>query len=199
MEWKSRRDPTRVFDVRLIPRERVGTMAVEIIEAASRSHYRAAQSLFRDYARRLGSNLEFQGFERELADLPGAYAPPNGAILLARVADTYAGCVALRRLEDSVCEMKRLYVAPAARRMGIGRLLAEAIIRKATHLGYTRMRLDTLEAMNEARGLYASLGFQRIDPYCYNPLASPEFYERKLPRNNDGGTPMSAVEDAAEA
>jgi putative acetyltransferase len=138
------------------------------------------RGLFGDYAASLGVDLSFQDFERELAALPGEYAPPRGAILVAHVASEVAGCVALRPLGAAVCEMKRLYVAPPHRALGLGRQLAEAAIAEAQRLGYERMRLDTLPAMDTARTLYAKLGFYKIEPYRFNPIAGSQFLELEL-------------------
>jgi ribosomal protein S18 acetylase RimI-like enzyme len=152
----------------------------QLVEARSQHHLSEAAKLFADYAGSIGIDLEFQGFSTELASLPGDYAPPAGAILLFMEQEQAVACVALRRLEPGICEMKRMYVAPAGRGRKLGRRLAEAIISKARTLGYAKMRLDTLASMTEARALYRSLGFVPIAPYCHNPLPNPEFYELKL-------------------
>lgn len=151
-----------------------------IIQAQTEDHYRQARRLFEQYAASLGVDLEFQGFSRELATLPGEYAAPKGCILLAEAAEAIAGCAALRPLENLICEMKRLYVVPGHRHRKIGRVLAEAVIEKARTCGYERMRLDTLESMTAARALYHSLGFRPIKPYCYNPLHNPSYLELNL-------------------
>ena len=151
-----------------------------IILAQTEDHYRQARKLFEQYAASLGVDLEFQGFSRELATLPGEYAPPKGCILLAETAEEIAGCVALRPLENMICEMKRLYVAPGHRSRKIGRTLAEAVIEWARTCGYERMRLDTLESMTAAQALYHSLGFRPIKPYRYNPLHNPSYFELDL-------------------
>ena len=132
------------------------------------------------YADSLGFDLEFQGFSRELAELPGDYKPPAGCILLAALADGYAGCVALRSLQPDICEMKRLFVIPAHQGRGIGKMLAKAVIAEARQKGYQKMRLDTIASMQAAQKLYVSLGFKTIEAYCYNPLDNPCFMELEL-------------------
>lgn len=153
---------------------------IRIIQAQTQDHYRRARKLFQQYADALGFDLEFQGFSRELATLPGEYAPPKGRILLAESAAKIVGCVALRPLDQRICEMKRLYVYPGYRNRKIGRSLAEAVIDQARKIGYERMRLDTIESMTAARALYHSLGFRSIKPYRYNPLNNPSYFELNL-------------------
>lgn len=138
------------------------------------------RALFTEYAASLGFSLSFQGFEAELATLPGRYAPPGGCVLLARGPEGLAGCVAMRPLDARTCEMKRLFVRPAFLGRGCGRLLAEAIVREARAAGYERMRLDTVPAMEAALGLYHSLGFRDIEPYTENPLHGARFLELRL-------------------
>ena len=144
------------------------TVVIEAAHAGPALH--EARVLFVEYAESLNVDLRFQGFDAELAGLPGAYAPPEGRLLLARVDDRAAGCVAVRGLEPGVCEMKRLYVRDGFRGHRLGRLLAERAIREAGEAGYGSMRLDTLATMAAARALYASLGFRPIPPYRHNPV-----------------------------
>ena len=151
-----------------------------IIPAATPADVELARRLFREYETSLGIDLCFQGFEQELAGLPGNYAPPRGRLSLALDGAPPAGCVALRPLGDSVCEMKRLYVRPAARGTRLGRRLAESAIREGRTIGYARMRLDTMPFMREAIRLYRSLGFVEIAPYCENPVAGALFMELML-------------------
>jgi carbonic anhydrase len=137
--------------------------------------------LFCAYADWLAVDLCFQGFERELAELPGCYAPPAGRLLVARVGGEVGGCVGLRPLEPRVCEMKRLWVEPGFAGHGIGRALAEAIVEAARTIGYQRMRLDTIpDRMPAAQHLYASLGFQEIPAYYDNPLPGVVMLELTL-------------------
>ena len=128
----------------------------------------------------LGVDLCFQGFQEELDGLPGAYAPPDGRLLLAIDGDRAAGCVAIMNLGDGICEMKRLYVQPGHRGQGLGRRLAEAVIAEARAIGYRKMRLDSLTSLTEAAALYRSLGFVEISPYRYNPLPDAVFMELLL-------------------
>ena len=129
------------------------------------------RALVREYAASLPFALDFQDFDRELSELPGDYAPPKGALLLARG----AGCVGLRPIDETTCEMKRLYVRPSARGTGLGRRLAEAAITEARTLGYTRLRLDTVPGMDSAQSLYEQLGFEDIAPYRREPDSGRAF------------------------
>lgn len=129
-----------------------------------------AREIFREYQVSLGIDLCFQDFEQELADLPGKYAPPQGRLYLAFIDEKLAGCIALRPLQEGLCEMKRLYVRPEFRGQYLGLLLAKEIIAEAREIGYHQMVLDTLDTMTVAQKLYRSLGFKEIEPYCFNPI-----------------------------
>jgi ribosomal protein S18 acetylase RimI-like enzyme len=153
---------------------------VTIREAAGDGDFQAARTLFLEYEAGLGVDLCFQGFDAELAGLPGVYAAPAGRLLLALDGSQIAGCVAMHPLGDEVCEMKRLYVRPAARGGGVGRALAGAVIEAARDRGYKRMRLDTLPQMVEAQPLYKLLGFREIEPYYENPVPGARFLELAL-------------------
>jgi putative acetyltransferase len=151
-----------------------------IVEVESDEDLEQIRELFREYAGWLGFDLEFQNFEKEMENLPGEYAPPEGCLLLAIPGDRALGCAGLRRFDDGICEMKRLYVRPEFRGQGIGRELAIALIDKARKIGYGRMRLDTVPWMREAIALYESLGFRRINAYRYNPIEGAEYMELAL-------------------
>jgi ribosomal protein S18 acetylase RimI-like enzyme len=153
-----------------------------IAPVAGDADLEAVRTLFRAYADALPIDLAYQDFATELADLPGKYAAPAGALLLARAADgTALGCVGLRPMAaDGCCEMKRLYVAPAARGLGLGRALMDAVMAEATRLGYRSLRLDTLRTMAEAIAMYRRAGFTPIAPYYDGAPAGTLFLERAL-------------------
>lgn len=153
---------------------------VRIVEAHEAPLLQEVMALFEEYAGSLDVDLSFQGFEAEMAGMPGEYAPPAGALLLAQEREAAVGCVAMRPFEDRICEMKRMYIRPEGRGRGLGRILSEAIIERACRAGYARMRLDTLPGMKTARVLYGSLGFRPIAPYRYNPVAGTSFLELDL-------------------
>ena len=138
------------------------------------------RSLFREYEAYLDVDLCFQSFEEELAGLPGKYAPPDGVLLLALDGQESAGCGALRKLDNGICEMKRLFVKPKFRGLGLGTTLAKRLIDEAIRLGYSTMLLDTLDRLKAAMIIYESLGFVRTEPYCRNPLAGVVYWKLDL-------------------
>jgi len=155
---------------------------LQIVTATSAAEIAAARDLIKEYGESLGVDLSFQDFQTELERLPGEYAPPKGALLLARIGDSYAGCVALRSWSSTVCEMKRLYVRPRWRGRGIGQRLIDEILDVARRAGCSAMRLDTLPSMSAARALYESIGFRPIAPYYDSPIHGTTFMEIDLIR-----------------
>ena len=154
---------------------------MKLIQAETAEQIEQARELFKEYAAWLELDLCFQNFEKELAELPGAYAPPEGRLLLGYEEDQLAGCVALRKLDAGICEMKRLFLRPEFQGRGLGGELIDAIICEAKAIGYQRMRLDTLfPQMDKAIGLYRAFGFEEIDPYYQNPVPGALFMELKL-------------------
>jgi ribosomal protein S18 acetylase RimI-like enzyme len=152
-----------------------------IRQAESPSQIAQVRELFLEYAQSLGFSLCFQGFDQELAELPGDYAPPDGRLLLAEYEGQVAGCVALHKLEAGVGEMKRLYLRGAFRGKGWGRVLAERILDEARRAGYSKLRLDTVEpVMKDAVAMYRRLGFREIGPYRENPIAGALYMEMEL-------------------
>jgi putative acetyltransferase len=162
----------------------VSSPQIELITPATPGLIAATQEIIREYVVALGVDLCFQDIDAELAGLPGEYALPQGALLLALVDGEVAGCGALRPLADvdypNACEMKRLYVRPAFRRFGLGRLLAQALMDRGLQAGYSTLVLDTLDDMEAARGLYASLGFEKIPPYYFNPIPGAHYLKASL-------------------
>jgi GNAT superfamily N-acetyltransferase len=160
------------------------TPEIRLVEPDAPALLDATRGIFREYAAQLGVDLCFQGFEAELAGLPGPYAAPQGALLLAFVDGTLAGCGAYRPLPEAdyadACEMKRLYVRRAFRRFGLGRQLAQALMDRAAQAGYSTMLLDTLDDMEAARNLYATLGFEEIPPYYFNPVPGAHYLKADL-------------------
>ena len=150
---------------------------LQIVEVKTKDELLEVKKLFEEYASSLEISLDFQDFDRELVNLPGEYAPPDGCLLIALLEGEVAGCVALRKFNAAICEMKRLYARPQFRGLRIGRTLCEAVIDRARKIGYERMRLDTLPSMETARALYTSLGFREIEPYRYNPVEGASYME----------------------
>jgi len=140
----------------------------------------SVRGLFNEYTHMLGVNLDFQKYDEELDGLPGKYDLPDGRLYIAKVEDQTAGCIGLRRFDDSACEMKRLFVRPQFRRLKVGRLLAEKVIQEAKMIGYKHLVLDTLAQLETASILYKSLGFYEIEPYYLNPLDNPLYMRLDL-------------------
>jgi putative acetyltransferase len=155
--------------------------SLQIVSVESPAQIAQARELFLEYAQSLGFSLCFQGFDQELATLPGDYAPPEGRLLLAYSHAQLAACVALHKLETGICEMKRLYLRPQFRGKGLGRALADRVIAEARQIGYQRMRLDTVEPiMKDAVAMYRKIGFREIPPYRVNPMAGTIYMELLL-------------------
>ena len=152
-----------------------------LVQATSPLQIVQARELFVEYAKSLGFSLCFQNFEQEVAGLPGNYCSPDGRLLLAEYVGQLAGCVALHKINDSICEMKRLYLRPQFRGKGLGRLLADRVIAEARQIGYRHMRLDTVEpVMKDAVEMYRKIGFKEIAPYRPNPIAGALYMELEL-------------------
>jgi len=151
-----------------------------IKQAQAELEIEAVRWLFTEYQRFLNADLCFQSFEEELNSLPGKYVHPNGDLLIGLIDKKIVGCVAVRKLDDNTCEMKRLYVTSETRGTGLGKKLAEQIIRIAKNLGYKTIRLDTLERLTEAMRLYEKLGFKKTDAYYKNPLPGVIYWELDL-------------------
>ena len=150
------------------------------VQAQSVREFETIRDLFLEYAESLDFDLCFQHFDEELQSLPGEYAPPEGALLLAIREGVPAGCVALRKVDEGLCEMKRLWVRPHYRGYRIGRMLVNRIIIEAKRIGYRKMMLDTISSMKEAIALYETLGFKRTEPYNYHPVPSTIYMELDL-------------------
>jgi putative acetyltransferase len=164
---------------------------ITFVQAETPQHIADARALFKEYAASLGFSLCFQSFDRELAELPGDYAPPSGRLLLAYVDGSPAGCVALHRLEAGICEMKRLYVRSPHRGLRLGRQLLDRVIEDARRIGYARMRLDTVPGvMSTAVALYRAYGFREIAPYRLNPIAGALYLELDLTTVSAKGNPV---------
>jgi ribosomal protein S18 acetylase RimI-like enzyme len=162
-----------------------GAHVIKLIRPDDEETIAVAKGLVKEYVGSLNIDLSFQHVERELAEFPAAYAPPEGSLFVAFVGKKPAGVIALRRISKRTCEMKRLYVREEFRGRGIGRDLTVLLIQEAARLGYTRMRLDTLSTMKEAIGLYCSLGFREIAAYRFNPVRGATFMELPIHPKDD--------------
>ena len=160
-----------------IPR---GKVTIRLAQPKSEEGWGQARRLIEEYAASLNVDLSFQNFAHELEHLTSEYAPVTGAFLLAEERGVYLGCVGVRQFSDGIGEIKRLYVIPAARGRGVGRLLAKGIVAAAKQLGYTRLLLDTLPSMKQAQSLYVSLGFKSTAAYRFNPVPGTAFLELDL-------------------
>ena len=155
-------------------------MTASLLKPSSTAEWREARRLVEEYAASLNLDLSFQNFAQELEHFESGYSPPSGAFLLALEKDSFVGCVGLRKLSDTVGEVKRLYVARTARGLGLGEALVRGIVDEGKRLKYTRLVLDTLPSMLAARSLYQALGFKLIAPYRYNPVLGTAFFELTL-------------------
>lgn len=155
-------------------------MAIRLAQPQSDADWQRARQLVEEYAASLELDLSFQNFAHEVEHLASEYASPPGAFLVADEGGVQLGCAGLRRFSDGIGEVKRLYVRPAARGRGLGRLLAEGIVSRARRLGYRRLLLDTLPSMSQAQSLYLSVGFKPTAPYRFNPVAGTVFLELVL-------------------
>ncbi|KYF53247.1 acetyltransferase [Sorangium cellulosum] len=153
---------------------------IEIEYACGTEQIEQVRALFLEYQASLDVDLCFQGFACELAGLPGSYAPPSGRLLLATVDGIPRGCAALRAITPEACEMKRLYVQPAQRGVGLGRMLAERVLAEARAIGYRRICLDTLPSMTRAAAMYRALGFEEVAPYVDDPVPGTRYLARSL-------------------
>jgi putative acetyltransferase len=153
---------------------------IEYIHARSQDDFNTAAELFREYARDINIDLSFQNFEDEISGLSAMYAEPNGGIILCKQDVRYVGCIAIRRIDEEACELKRMYVRPSFRNKGVGKCLLEQALMLATKLKYKRVRLDTLNYMEPAIRLYEEFEFKRIQPYYFNPNGTAIFFEKML-------------------
>jgi len=157
---------------------------IKLLAPATDADWAEVRAILTEYGKSLAVDLCFQDFDEELRTLPGQYAQPSGGFLLALVDGAVAGCGGFRNLPEvdypNACEMKRLYVRPAFRRFGLGRMLAQGVLDAATQAGYSSMLLDTLDDMEAARGLYESLGFESVPPYYFNPVAGAHYLKAEL-------------------
>lgn len=158
----------------------LASTTIVAITSADDPRVAQARTLLAEYAESLDIDLSFQNFDQELSEFPGSYMPPSGALLLATRSGKLAGSVAMRELDGEICEMKRLYVRPGSRRFGVGHALAMAVIDAARDRGYRQMRLDTLAGMDDAQGLYRTLGFREIAAYYENPVPGTRYLELDL-------------------
>ncbi|MBN2016828.1 MAG: GNAT family N-acetyltransferase [Candidatus Cloacimonetes bacterium] len=155
-------------------------MKFDIYEDYSEKVITFVRELFAEYEQSLGFPLDFQNFDKELENLPGEYTPPEGCIFLCKVIEDIAGCIALRKLEPGICELKRMYVRKGYRGKGMGKQLADKIIERAKEIGYRIMRLDTLRSMTTPIKIYEELGFREIKAYRYNPFKNAVYMEKEL-------------------
>lgn len=153
---------------------------LRIKKAEEEKEYEEARTLFKEYAESLSYTLDIHGFQKEMENLPGEYAPPEGFILLAYIEDQLAGCVALKKLNEETCEMLRMFVRPKFRQRGVGRAMAERTIEEARKIGYKKMWLDMVESMKNALGLYQSMGFAKIKPFREVSRGNAVFMELNL-------------------
>ena len=153
---------------------------LELVLVETGVHIREVKQLFAEYTETLGFDLDFQDYDDEIAHLPGDYTPPSGRLYLALYDGAIAGCIALRKLTPTVCEMKRMYVKPMYRCKGVGKNMALKVLDDARHIGYEKMRLDTIDTMHAAIALYRRLGFKSIPAYRKNPIEGACYFELTL-------------------
>lgn len=153
---------------------------IDYLLAKTKEDYETAKLLFREYAALINIDLTFQKFDDELSDISKMYAPPSGGIILCKADEKFVGCIAIRKIEDSICELKRMYVNPNFQRKGIGKVLLEKALDLAINYNYKLIRLDTLNYMAPAIYLYKQYGFYEIEPYYFNPNTTTVFFEKKL-------------------